>query len=232
MITDLHSHIIPYIDDGADDIETSIEMAGIAVSEGIERIVCTPHAISGYDELIPEANRQREELQRQLDHRGISLRLYQGFEVYVNEAFLDYEHPERLALNGGRHILIETGFERVPRCMEEVLYLLRITGLQPILAHPERYLYLKKDFEMCDTWKNSGMLFQVNAGSLTGLYGKTAQKTARKLFKKGYVDFIGTDAHSAGRRAPLMKDSLTECRKRYGQDLMDQLLENNKSLTE
>lgn len=230
--TDIHSHIIPYIDDGADDIETSIEMAEIAVSEGIESIVCTPHAISGYDELISEANEQREELQRRLDFRGIPLRLYQGFEVYVGEAFLDYEYPERLAMNGGTHILIETDFERIPACMEEVLYLLRITGLTPILAHPERYLYLKKDIAACEVWKSGGMLFQINAGSLTGQYGGTAQKTARKLLKKGYADFIGTDAHSAGRRAPLIKGGLAECGKRFGQSMVSRLLENNKSLAE
>jgi len=232
MITDIHSHIIPYIDDGADDIETSIEMAEIAVSEGIESIICTPHAISGYDELIPEANEQREELQRRLQYRGIPLQLYQGFEVYVNEAFLDYEHPERLAMNGGKHILIETDFERIPACMDEVFYLLRITGLTPILAHPERYLYLKKEFALCKEWKNNGMMFQINAGSMAGLYGKTAQKLAQKLLKKGYADMIGTDAHSAGRRAPLIKESLAECRKRHGEGTMEQLLKNNRSLTE
>lgn len=232
MITDIHSHIIPYIDDGADNMETSIEMAEIAVSEGIENIICTPHAFSGYDELMERADEQRIELQQQLQYRNIPVRLYPGFEVYISDNFLDYEHPERLALNGGSYVLIETDFERIPDCMNEALYLLKITGLTPILAHPERYLYLKKEFSLCEMWKKNGMLFQINMGSLNGLYGSMAQKMARKFFKKGYVDFIGTDAHSAGRRAPLIKDGIAECRRRYGAHTAEQLLKNNKDLME
>lgn len=207
-ITDIHSHILPYIDDGAEDIEESFAMAEIAVSEGIGNIVCTPHALRDYDEIIEEAEEARTKLQETLDLRNIPLKLRGGFEVYITERFLDFKHPEKLTLNNSKYILLESGFERLPSCMEEVLHLLRISNLTPVMAHPERYLYLKKNFDVCETLKKSGMLFQLNAGSLTGMYGKTAQKQAQKLLKKGYIDFIGTDAHSASRRPPHIQEAI------------------------
>ena len=230
MITDIHSHILPDIDDGAEDIEESLAMAEIAVAEGIGGIICTPHALRGYEEIIGEAEEARRTLREALGKRNIPLKLYSGFEVYIAEQFLDYESPEKLTLAGGQNILIETDFDRVPECMEEALHLIRVSGLRPVLAHPERYLYLKKDFALCEMWKENGMLFQINAGSLTGLYGSAAQKMARKLLKKGFADFIGTDAHSAGRRAPRIQEAIRAGEKICKGNGMRKILEHNINL--
>ncbi len=227
---DLHTHILPGIDDGARDMQESIEMAKIAAEEGITDIVCTPHLIADYDAGIRLAEERRAELSAQLARQNIPVRLHKGYEVFLNQCFLDYRTPEKLTIGHSNHILVEMNFEQMPEDFDEFLHLMRVSKLMPILAHPERYRFLWKDFGLCKSMRERGILFQMNAGSILGMYGPMAQKMAKKMLKRGMVDLIGTDAHSTQKRAPWIRESLEFCEKKFGVETVKVIHQNSMAL--
>jgi Capsular polysaccharide biosynthesis protein len=201
-IIDIHSHILFGIDDGAKDIKESLEIARSAVREGIIKMVCTPHAEADYDGLIHNANESIITLRQKLKEESIPLAISLGFEVFVNQTFLDYPSPEKLAFGENPHILLELGFDYFPKIFEEVLYLLTISKITPILAHPERYDYLYNDLGFIKNLKQKNVKLQINTASITGENGSKTQGFAKKILKKGYADFIASDVHSNGLRGP------------------------------
>ena len=203
---DIHSHILPGLDDGPDDMDESVTIAEIAFREGISKIICTPHAARGYDELIRAADDGLASLREKLEEKRIPISLQLGFEVLVSEQLLYYENLKQLAflLNGRQHMLLEFNFNRFPDCLNELLYLLQLENIQPIFAHPERYYYLHDNITFLKNMKSRGVMIQVNTGSITGNFGPDVQKFVKKIIKNGLVDFIATDTHSKGKRGPYM----------------------------
>lgn len=205
-LVDIHSHILPGLDDGADDMDESVDIAEMAFREGIRTIICTPHAARGYDELIRAAGDGLMRLRAKLEEKRIPITLQLGFEVLVCENLLYYENLKGLAfLLGGRlHMLLEFDFNKFPDCLDELLFLLKLENIQPIFAHPERYYYLHDNITFLKNMKSRGVKIQVNTGSITGSYGPDVKKFVKKIIKNGLVDFIATDTHSRGRRGPYM----------------------------
>ncbi len=208
-LVDIHSHILPGLDDGPGDLEESADIAEIAFREGIRKIICTPHASGGYDELIRSAGDGLVKLRERLREKSIPIRLELGFEVLVCENLLYYENLTGLSfsLGGKPHILLEFAWEKFPDCLDEVLFLLGLDGIQPILAHPERFYYLHDNITFLKNMKSRGVKIQVNAGSITGNYGAAVKKYAKKIIKNGLVDFIATDTHSGRRRGPYLRQA-------------------------
>lgn len=206
---DIHSHILPGIDDGAKDINESIEIARNAVREGIEKMICTPHATGDYDSILEQANESIFILKQKLKDGDISLELDLGFEVLANENFLDYPKPENLAFGKSPHILLEFNFDCFPeKIFDEILYVLKISKIAPILAHPERYEYLYKDTSLIKKIKAQNVKLQINTSSILGAHGFQPKSFAKKLLTKGYADYLASDVHSLGSRGPYIKKAV------------------------
>lgn len=206
-MVDIHAHILPCIDDGPDSLQESIDIAKIAYREGIRTIVCTPHAENDYDALIALAQEGLCQLKEALRRENIPIALLQGFEVLINESLLQYGHLKKLAfiLSGQAYMLLEFDFRRFPVCLKQILQRLEGENIRPILAHPERYPYLLGNIAFLQNLKNSGVMLQVNTGSITGEYGKPVQKFAKKIIQEGLADFMATDTHSSRERGPYVK---------------------------
>lgn len=174
---DIHHHLLWGLDDGSTSIENSVAMARIAAADGITHVVCTPHANEHYvyDPQVVAA--KIAVLQRELDEAGIALKLGRGCDFHmsydnIQEAKTD---PSRFSINGLGYLLIELPDYGISRALAETLYQLRMSGLTPILTHPERNATLQADQQRMIEWMRGGLLVQVTAGSVLGLMGKAAQ---------------------------------------------------------
>lgn len=194
--TDMHSHFIPGIDDGAQTMEDSIRLIRGMKELGYTKVVTTPHTMSDYYRNTPEIilggmEKVREELKK----NNITIQLEAASEYYV-----DFEFGERLKRGevltfSGKYILIEVSFLNPPDNLETTLFNLNIAGYKPILAHPERYPYWHGNFEKYQRIKDMGALLQLNLLSLTQYYSKEVNKTAEKLVDLDMIDLLGTDMH-------------------------------------
>lgn len=194
--TDMHSHFIPGIDDGAKTMDDSIRLIRGMKELGYKKIITTPHTMSDYYKNTPEIiltglNKVREELKK----NSIDIELEAASEYYV-----DFEFGERLKRGelltfSGKYILIEVSFLNPPDNLEAAIFNLVIAGYRPILAHPERYPYWHSNMEKYQRIKDMGALLQLNILSLTQYYSKEVNKTAQKLVDLGMIDLLGTDMH-------------------------------------
>lgn len=213
---DTHCHIIPGIDDGAGDIETSLEMLKIAEEDGIKTIIATPHYYRNkYECNIEDARNHLDKLKELSQSEGISVEIIQGQEVFLDKYTVDlYKNGTIGTINNSKYILVETSFAgSKPKDVLENIYEIRLLGLTPILAHPERYGFIIEDNSSINEFIKEGCLFQITSSSITGIFGKDVKKTSENLIKSGICNFIGSDAHTTGRRSPKMKEALEEVRK-------------------
>jgi len=187
--TDMHSHLIANIDDGSKSIEDSITMILQLKELGFEKIITTPHITGEYYPNTPEIIRSGlEKLKTKLSEKNISIKIEAAAEYYLDDYFeqLLIEQQELLTFSDN-HILVEFSMLMEPANALDLIFQLKTKGYQPILAHPERYLYFKIKSLGCD--------FQVNLLSLGGYYGKAQKQLGIKLLRAGMVDYIGTDLH-------------------------------------
>ena len=211
---DIHCHILPGIDDGAKTIDASIEMAEIAVQNGVKKIIATPHYIEGVGYTDKEHNQLvLDGLKRELTIRGIELEIFLGNEVYVSTDIVKLlEAGEISTLNNSRYILMELSMLDMPIYLENIIYNLKIKGINTILAHPERYAKVIEDPNIVYQLVNKGVYMQLNLPSLLGFYGEKVKTTAEILLRHNMIHFVGTDIHSPSRRsyqANLTKDTLS-----------------------
>lgn len=195
---DIHSHIISGIDDGSKNTEMTIKMLEMAEESGTTDIVATPHFMRGrfevtYKEVIDEV----ENLKKLTKENSININIYSGQEVYYSRNILEYYNQGMIGtINNTRYMLIE--FPMLEFNIEEAintLYELQIRGIVPIIAHPERYKQFIKNPSQINLLIKEGMLFQVNAGSINGDFGRDVKKTAIKYLNNNIYSFIGSDAH-------------------------------------
>lgn len=199
-MVDLHSHILPSIDDGSSSALETFMMLKEAEKAGFTDIIATPHYILNATEQdkIKVIN-QIKEINNAAIEQGIHVKLHPGEEVYTVPNLADLIKQEKIvSLNQSKYILIEFAMHDKPKFIENIIFELCNLGYIPVIAHPERYDYIKKDLNMVSNWQNMGALIQCNYGSLIGKYGHTAQKLLIKLLKNKQVDFMGSDCHRAG----------------------------------
>lgn len=201
---DLHCHLLPNIDDGAKDLETSIKMLEIAKKNNTKAIVATPHVIEG--EWLPAWEQIVESchLLKQEGHKfGLDIPIYPGGEVAIHRDILDIvKGPGPYCINSGRYMLVELPAMEIPSFTEDFFFSLEARGITPILAHPERHPVLAKDPEILVEWIRRGVLTQVNGTSIMGRMGERAMKMAELLLCRNMIHCIGSDAHSARTRNP------------------------------
>ncbi|MCV9388621.1 tyrosine-protein phosphatase [Reichenbachiella ulvae] len=225
--TDVHSHLIPGIDDGVKSWEESLSILAELKELGIKKAITTPHIISDYYPNSPELIREKVEvLNAKIKEQNMDLSVEAGAEYFVDDWFVkQVESGAELLSFGGKYILVETGFINKPMYLEEVFFKLKARGLEPILAHPERYDYVQEDIRILERFRDMGVRLQVNASSFTGHYSPLAKKTAEAMVKKGWVDMIGSDVHHMRHVELLKKASKTKYFKKLGQlPLLNQTL--------
>ncbi len=199
-MVDLHCHVLPDVDDGAESIEESLKMLQRAAAGGVEIVVATPHFIRGaYQVDFLERQQMTVDLQRAADEDGIEIQIKSGVEYYLSPQIL--EDTDKLGEftinNNGRYILFELPMQTIPPSLEEIFFKLKVMGITPILAHPERNVWICRDPNIIFDFVTKGCITQVNVGSILGYYGGQSRKAAQILLNHGMAHVIASDMHSA-----------------------------------
>jgi tyrosine-protein phosphatase YwqE len=197
LTVDIHSHLLPLLDDGVKSFEESEEIITHFQSLGYRKIITTPHVMSDAYRNTPEGILEKlKELNAFLKVKGIDITIEAAAEYYLDEYLFNLIETDKQILTfGKRYLLFETNFLTEPLNLKEFIFLATTKGYKLILAHPERYLYLQNNLDKAQDLINRGVLFQLNISSLTGYYAKSAKQTANKLIDQGWVHFLGSDCH-------------------------------------
>jgi len=198
IVADMHNHLLPGLDDGAATVEESLEMIKGFVNMGFKKITMTPHIMHNFydndtDTIIPALEMMRGIVKE----AGLTVELSAAAEYYYDEVFfrkLSNKEP-LLSFGDGKYVLFETAFPSEPMNIKEGIRLIQSQDIFPVYAHPERYQYIQNDFNKAKALFATGVLFQINAMSLVGQYGKAPQVIAEKLIDNDMVHFIGSDCH-------------------------------------
>ncbi|WP_438347587.1 tyrosine-protein phosphatase [Paenibacillus sp. FA6] len=222
---DIHCHILPGIDDGPQQLEQAIGLARAAVAEGITTLIATPHHLNGRYNTPTEVMMQAVDMFKHelLQHR-IPLRVEPGQEVHVHPGWIDEFYRGNLCtLANSRYMLLEFPARQVPPNLQDVLHELKVKGIIPILAHPERNSEVVNSIKVTNELLEQGVLFQITAHSIVGLFGKRVQKWCFHLCKKNQLHFISSDAHDVVRRNFVMQKSYDRIGKLFGDDVVEGL---------
>ncbi|RYY46081.1 MAG: hypothetical protein EOO06_15295 [Chitinophagaceae bacterium] len=205
--TDMHSHILPGIDDGSPDLETSVELVKGLMELGLTRSIATPHVISDMYRNTPDTiMAAKQGLQAALLKAGIDYQVDAAAEYMMDAAFFDkLQQEEPLLCIKDKIILTEFSWGAMPENPKGMSFAIQTAGYTPILAHPERYNYFHNNPKVYQLLADLGFLLQVNLSSLTGYYGPGATKAAKYIIKNGLCSFVGTDLHHV-RHLQLLKD--------------------------
>jgi protein-tyrosine phosphatase len=227
---DIHHHLLFDLDDGSRSLEMSVAMAEMAFADGITHIVCTPHA----NELFPyrpEIISQRlSELEETLIAKGIGpLVLGTGCDFHLMyENVEDALHqPSRYTINGKGYLLVEFPDFSISPNTSSIFYDLRLSGMTPIITHPERNPILARQPERMAEWLATGALIQITAASVNGRFGQQAQKVCHWLLERNWVHFLATDAHNLTSRPPQMRAAFDHVAEKYGEATAIRLCVNN-----
>ena len=221
---DLHSHLLPGIDDGAPTLDVSIAMLDAYVANGFRTVAATPHLMQrlddGYAAKVREAFAQVEP---HATGRGISL--VRGFEIRLGpDTPAQLRRNDPIALDETDVVLVDLPFTEWPHFADATLFAVQTTGTRVLLAHPERYPAIQDDPAKADDLVARGIALQVTIGSFSGAFGKRAKRTAEELLARGVVQLLATDAHSAGHRMAAVPAGLERLRALIGADGIHQLL--------
>ncbi len=194
--TDIHSHILPGIDDGAPDIETSIRLVKGLYDIGIRTTVATPHVISDIYRNTPATiNAALDKLKTAVVKEGIDIKITAAAEYMIDDYFLKLVRTEKLLTIHKNIVLTEQSYATPSGNLNEIAFEMMTAGYKPIMAHPERYVFYQGKFDEFSHLKDMGFLLQINFLSLTGFYGKGVAKAARYIFDNNLADFVATDLH-------------------------------------
>ena len=215
---DLHCHILPGIDDGARDLETSLAMARAFVADGVSIVACTPHILPGlYHNSGPQIRAATAQLQRLLNEHRVPLRLTTGADNHVTPGFLsELRSGQLLSLADSRYVLVEPPHHVAPPRLEELFFNLITANYVPILTHPERLTWINSAYASMERLHTAGAWFQVTAGSLSGDFGRNARYWAERLLDEGKVHLLATDAHDLKTRSPRLSHGRDLAAKRVG----------------
>jgi protein-tyrosine phosphatase len=195
---DMHSHLIPGIDDGSPTMEASIMLVKGMKALGYRKLITTPHIGSDIYKNTPEIIQHGlEQLNSKLAQEKVDIQVEAAAEYLMDDGFATLLTENRLITFGNNYVLLELPYFNLPPNLYELTFELQIKGFKIILAHPERYLYWYNDFKKFEELKDRGIYFQLNMISLSGHYSPEVKKMAEKLTDAGMVDFLGSDLHNA-----------------------------------
>jgi len=232
---DIHSHLIPKIDDGSGSVEETVKMIEEARQAGFTDIILTSHYMEEYYE--PEGEiieLWTQQLQNVIDNEPIDVKLYSGNEVYITENVIELLKNNKInTLANSRYLLMELPLNSNVKYAYEVIFHLKSLGIIPIIAHPERYSYVQNNLEEVKKLIEQGCLIQCNFASIIGLYGREAKKTIQKLLKQDLVHFLGSDCHKPNTIYKNMNKIMKELNKTISREqIMKITVKNPKMILE
>lgn len=226
---DIHAHVLPFVDDGSPDIESSVNLLAEAAELGVTDLFTTPHYMKVRNYLSSVENNRAvfEQMNNEIKTRNIPIRLHLGNEIYYTiKTIQDLKNGTVIPLGNSRKVLLEFSMNEEEEDISEAIHNMNALGYQAIIAHPERYPYLKwTDFEVI---KKMRALIQINASSIIGRYGAQTQKLVLKLIKEGYVDFVASDIHKS--RPNHLKEAYNLILKKFGKAIADRIFSNESVL--
>ena len=195
LLVDIHSHLIPGIDDGSQSMQESLALLRALEALGYQKVITTPHIMAdAYKNTKQSILEGLKILQIEAQKASISLHIEAAAEYYLDEGLLPLIQKKEILLIDETYLLFETSYTHRPHQLEETIFEILAAGYTPLLAHPERYRYITDTADF-HTLKALGTSIQINLNSFNGHYGKHAQKHAHYLSQKGLIDFLGSDTH-------------------------------------
>jgi protein-tyrosine phosphatase len=225
-LIDLHSHILPAVDDGAKSLADSLSMARMAVADGIEVMACTPHFMPGvYDNSAEDVRQRVASLNQEFLEEDIPLVLVTGSDAHIRPDFLQcLRNGQILTLHDSRYVLFEPPHNIMPPRLEDLLFNITVAGYVPILTHPERLKWIEQSYETFPSLAKAGVWMQITAGSLTGRFGKRPQYWGQRMLAEGLVSILATDAHNIRSRPPILSEGLHLAEMEVGQKEAEHLV--------
>jgi len=233
-LIDIHSHILPGVDDGAKTEEESLKMARAAVDQGIHTIIATPHHKNGhFDNEKASILKQVDILRDLFAHEDIPLTLLAGQEPRIyGEMVEDLEKGELLSLNETKYVHVEFPFRDVPHYASRLLFDIQVAGYVPVIVHPERNQELLEKPGKLYHFVQKGALTQVTAASVVGKFGKNIQRFTNQLIEANLTHFIASDAHNTSTRPFYMAEAFRQVQEDFGNELFYLFMENSQLLIE
>ncbi|CAM4355325.1 protein tyrosine phosphatase [Paenibacillus alkaliterrae] len=231
---DIHTHILPGLDDGAANWDDTLDMARAASSEGITTIIATPHHANGsYTNLADDVAEHTLSVNEQLRAKGVPVTIMTGQEIRVHDDLLEAWHrKELLPLAGSKYVLLEMPSSRIPKAMIELIHELNVMKLKPIIAHPERNAEVVQHPERLAELVEAGAFAQVTSHSLLGGFGKRIEQSAWTLLKNGSIHIVASDAHHIERRGFRLREAYDAIERRMGEQWKSYLQINARHVLE
>jgi protein-tyrosine phosphatase len=228
---DIHSHILPGVDDGAKDMATALEMARMAVDDGINKMIATPHLFRGSDSAsgFEEIEKARKGFVEVLRDNDIPLEVFPGAEVHISHHLIDEikNHRRFLVLNQSRYMFIEFPSEHVFSGVKDLIFELMTEDIIPVIAHPERNSVFRRNPNFLYELLQMGVLSQVNQGSFNGVYGTHVQEAVFRFIELGYAHFLATDCHNTWVIPPRLSEAVHKAAEVIGEENARKLVEDN-----
>ena len=229
---DVHSHILPNIDDGSRSIEETFNLIKEAKEAGFEGIVCTSHYMENYYETNrPEREVWINAIHENLENKNIDMNLYLGNEIYMSDNIIELlEDGKATTMNDTSYVLFELPMNAEPMNLYDMVYEMQQYKIVPILAHPERYSFVQTDPEFIYDLIDKGVLMQANYGSIIGQYGKKAQMIVQKFLENNMIHMLGTDVHRQNTIYPKIPEIILELKSLIGEEKVKELTTINPEL--
>lgn len=229
---DVHSHILPNIDDGSRSIEETFNLIKEAKEAGFEGIVCTSHYMENYYETNrPEREVWINAIHENLENKNIDMNLYLGNEIYMSDNIIELlEDGKATTMNDTSYVLFELPMNAEPMNLYDMVYEMQQYKIVPILAHPERYSFVQTDPELIYDLIDKGVLMQANYGSIIGQYGKKAQMIVQKFLENNMIHMLGTDVHRQNTIYPKIPEIILELKALIGEEKVKELTTINPEL--
>lgn len=229
---DVHSHILPNIDDGSRSIDETFNLIKEAKEAGFEGIICTSHYMENYYETDrPEREVWINAIHENLKNKNIEMNLYLGNEIYMSDNIIKLlEDGKATTMNDTSYVLFELPLNAEPMNLYDMVYEMQQYRIVPILAHPERYSFVQTDPELIYDLIDKGVLMQANYGSIVGQYGKKAQMIVQKFLENNMIHMLGTDAHRQNTIYPKIPEILVELKSLIGEEKLNELTTINPEL--
>mgnify|MGYP004492700833 FL=1 len=230
-MTDIHTHTLYGLDDGSEGFEMSLKMLSMASKGGTKNIILTPHCNipGGYLNYMNSTIADRfERLKAAAKEFVPDINLYLGMEVYASNDIPELlRRGMAITLNRSRYLLVEFNFGESPMYVFKVLQNIQRAGIVPVLAHPERYVFVQQEPYIVFDLVRAGIIIQINRGSILGKFGLRPKAAADYLLKSGMVHIVASDGHKSYSRIPILYDAYAEVKRNYGKEYADMLFKKN-----